>query len=66
MWGNYRGRKRAEDMRPPEHRPSGSWAWPAGMYVDPAQVPTELMEPATEAGQPPDQRCCCPCHATEG
>jgi hypothetical protein len=57
MWGNYRGNKRAEDMRPPDPEPDSSN--PCVIY--------DVAEPATEAGQPPAaRRCCCPCHGTEG
>ena len=39
---------------PEGFEPPSAALWPpGGMYVDPAQTPTTLMEPSMEAGQPP-------------
>jgi hypothetical protein len=41
---------------PPAQEPPAIPPAARGMFVDPAQVPTELKEPATQPGQPPDQK----------
>jgi len=44
MWGDYRGSRRAEDMRPPEHRPSGSWGHDCAKHHCGARPITDVQQ----------------------
>ena len=55
-WRRQYERACVREARLREVRRRGTYVQPGGMFVDPAQTPTTLMEPSMEAGQPPDRQ----------